>query len=241
MHRTPSAWNCPDQYGGIATSFRRGRPREHDALGTALICTVGLRFDFPIERLAVDALLAWNCPELYGGIATNCSRRWPSTRPWLRRNFPNQYGGIATGGPPPACHGSRGQVGTSLISTVGLRLLEPGGAALPALGLGTALICDLYGGIATFPARGSRLQPRWLGTALICTVGLRLRFASAVFHDQRHGGTSLIYTVGLRHRAPEVGQVGVRVLGTTLICTVGLRHLLDVDVEVGPLVPLELP
>ena len=46
--RRQSSWNCPDLYGGLATFFKAGRSHGliiGPDLGTALICTVGLRLN----------------------------------------------------------------------------------------------------------------------------------------------------------------------------------------------------
>src|SRR6185503_8186718 len=103
-------------------------------LGTALICTVGLRlFGLWPGGSGECRRNAWNCPDLYGGIATSGSVHEFSLRglPW---NCPDLYGGIATWASPSSKKGDTSP----------------------------AWNCpDLYGGIATF-FRGRRSRTDWL-------------------------------------------------------------------------------
>ncbi len=77
-------------------------------LGTALICTVGLRRC--TRRSPASRPRTWNCPDLYGGIATFVAVTTPrldvDIPAW---NCPDLYGGIATAVAPSGPRQSRSE------------------------------------------------------------------------------------------------------------------------------------
>jgi len=143
--------NFPDQCGGIATDPNRHRwcRPGSESVGTSLISTVGLRLLGSYVRLFYGAD-SRNFPDQYGGIATFLSTSSIHWTHLLSRNFPDQYGGIATACSAGASRSSAASLGTSLISTVGLRLLctaSPPSHAHPHAHCRN--FPDQYGGIAT--------------------------------------------------------------------------------------------
>ena len=118
-------WNFPDLYGGIATpeptagawAVRRGLWNLPDLYG-------GIR---PMcqRPASLHERISWSLPDLYGSIAaySGMLQCLGLAQPW---SFPDQYGGIATScARRPGSPNRRGG-GTSLICTVGLRLLAFG-------------------------------------------------------------------------------------------------------------------
>jgi len=147
---------------------------------------VGLRQNYPAPEPSTSAILAWNGPEQYRGIATTAAspRSRARRRTW---NRPEQYGGIATLERSSRGSCSPENLGIALISTVGLRR---DGVSLavdePVVDLGITLIStvelrllegqvelgnyqhprnfpDQYGGIATPGRLRNRRPPTRLG------------------------------------------------------------------------------
>jgi len=134
---------------------------------------VGLR-PFFFQGVVLFGLNGRNFPDQYGGIATRRSTMRVRIMA-IRRNFPDQYGGIATRSTAlSAVERFNILGGTSLISTVGLRLLLPPEPS-KLVSITGRNFPDQYGGIATIRLQGSaRRQNLPGGTSLISTVGLRL-------------------------------------------------------------------
>ncbi len=231
----------PDQYGGIATEGSASGPAAAPPGETSLISTVGLRLG---EAEGVHRLRVFRRGRT-PPISTLGLRPVPGLESSddlvCRRNLPDQYGGMRPRG--LTSDFESGDLGRNLICMVGLRQRVRGVWGGQGIGGGTALICTV--GLRLAVAEYGELDTAddRLGTALICTVELRREGTDPNFgsHDLVLG-TALICTVGLRLLSERRDFLVEVVLGAaTLICAVGLRLPLDQCVVLRAVRALELP